>query len=303
MFWQFIGVLCTLGALGTLFKMFMLMSETDGLGSGRVKAKARVRLGADIGFIAVYTAIFVVRIVNGHKSAINWILLAINVVSFIGCYLMCMLITKKDDANKEQYRQRKVTATKEKTEFVQARAEYKANKAMADGGAKVVKAKMDTAVATEQAKTIAVKSASAHMALGAIGKPQEALDYAQASGAIAEGKEIADKIADKAMGELAPTVIDGEYKDVTDEAKAVMSDRDAALAEHIKGMSRDALEQVIIKGAEKLELNVGNPDVAKLSKDVYRYSPQELKEAVPEELTDEQKAAFLIERMTSDDEA
>lgn len=298
---QFFGVMCTLGAAGVLFRMFMLMSDTDDLGSGRVKAKARARLGMSVGLISVYTAIFVVRIVNGHKSTINWILLAINLVSFVGCYLMCMAITKKDDDNKKQYRQRKATATKEKTELAQAKAEYRTNSAMANGAAKVVKAKMDTAVATEQAKTIAVKSASVHMALGAIGKPKEALDYAQASGAIAEGKEIADKIADNAMGSLAPTVVDGEYKDVTDEAKAVMSDHDAALAEKVKSMSREALEQLIIKGAEKLELNVTDGDVETLSKDIYKYSPAELKQSIPDELTNEQKAAFLVERMTSDE--
>lgn len=298
---QLVSIVFTILSVIFAVKQLSVLGDTDSMGSGRPTITAKKNTVMCTLFSVLNIAVLILRIVWGHTNAINYILLVVSIVAITACYLLGSTIKTKDSSSKSKHRQRQIDTAKDKTELAQARAEYKSNKAIADGGAKVVKAKMDTAVATEQAKTVAVKSASAHMALGAIGKPKEALDYAQASGAISEGKEIADKIADRAMGDLAPTVVDGEYKDVTDEAKAVMSDRDAALAEQVKGMSRDALEQIIIKGAESLELNIGDGDIVKLSNDIYRYSPAELKQTVPNELTDEQKAAFLVERMTSDE--
>lgn len=300
-FLQLVSILLTILSVIFAVKQLSVLGDTDSMGSGRPAITAKKNVFMCTLFSVLNIAVLILRIVWGHTNAINYILLIVSIVAVVACYLLESAIKAKDSSSKAKYRQRKADAVKDKTGLVQARAEHKTNSAMANGAAKVVKAKMDTAVATEQAKTIAVKSASAHMALGAIGKPKEALDYAQASGAMAEGKEIADKIADRAMGDLAPTVIDGEYKDVTDEAKAVMSDHDAALAEKVKGMSREAMEQLIIKGAEKLELNITEGDVESLSKDIYKYSPAELKQSVPDELTDEQKAAFLVERMTSDE--
>lgn len=251
------------------------------------------------------TRIIIVFALTGVLSIARLIVQRIDVLAIctfivnLLCLVYIVIIAKKtrakDITERKNYERSQIESVTHESQLASANAQLKANRAMAKGSAKVVQAKVGTAVATERAKQVAVNSATAHIAAGAIAKPKEAIEYAQASGALAEGKELADKFADNLMGDNAPTVIDGQYADVTEEAKAVMSDADAQLVEHIKGMTRDVIESTLRLGAGALMIDVEGRSVEEIAGDVLKYSPHEYIETLPNELSDVEKAVVVVE--------
>lgn len=295
-------------AVLTLHTPFALVKSTQALdwnksGSGKnsgvVKKKSKkVYASGAAACIVCFALIFT----NGIKNAvgtISVIAMVVNLLCIVAAIGLSQLVNYKDAKDKKGYqadaREEAAADLEHKTAMAKSKAQLNANKAMANSGTKVVKAKVGTAVATEKAKEVAVKSATVHMAVGAVAKPKEAIEYAQASGALAEGKELADKMADNLMGDMAPTVIDGQYKDVTEEAKSVMSDDDAQLVERIKGMTRETMCDLLQKGADALMLDTDEQSPEEIADNVLRYAPAEYVNSLPNELSDFEKAVAVVE--------
>lgn len=293
----------------TLHTPFALMKATQAIdwnksGSGKntaaVKKKGKKVFASGAGACILCFAIIFTNGFGSTVGKISIVAMVINILCLVAMVAITQLTNYKDAKDKKSYREDERAEAVEKmqhqTELAKNKAQLNANKAMASGGSKVVKAKMSTAVATENAKTTAVKVATAHMAVGSVTKPKEAIEYAQASGALAEGKELADRMADNLMGDMAPTVIDGQYKDVTDEAKAMMSDADAELVEHIKGMARETMCALLQKGADSLMLDTEGQTPEQIADNVLRYAPTEYVEQLPSELSDFEKAVAVVEK-------
>lgn len=292
--------------LATPFKMIKMMQGVDWSRSGSGKNTRAVKRGGGkvFAFGAVACAICFALLfsnggIHGASGVIAIIGLVVNLLCIVVTIAIQQFVSYKDGKDKNmrraEDRAEAEADVKHKTAMAQSKAELKANREMASGGAKVVAAKMGTAIAQERAKTAAVKSATAHMTVGAIAKPKEALEYAQASGALAEGKELADKMADKFMGELAPTVVDGTYSDVTEEAKNVMSDADAQLVEHIKSMTREKMCELLQAGANALMLDIDDQTPEQIADNVLKYAPKEYVDTLPGDLSDFEKAVAVVE--------
>lgn len=286
--------------------MFCLIGTAKALGNtinnrksitGNYKAKS--------GFIssAVAVALGILFVALGYRSLFVIITLVCGVICFAASLIMQSRAVKKSEEYKDGRQSRKLDNIQMRGQINEAKAQNNVNKIMLHGGTKVVDAKIDTAVAQEQAKATSVKAASNAMRTGAIVHPKQAIEYAQASGALAEGKELADKYADKLMGNMAPTVVDNEYPNTTEEAKAVMSNADAEFLERIKSMSRDVLESIIREGAEQLMIKVEERTIEQVTSDVIKYTPEEYLKTVPKELDDEQKAAYMLEKMSASEKA
>lgn len=293
------GVLCVTAPI-CMFRTFTKINPAE-TGSGK---NTRV-VDRGVRRLLVITGITLVlgiarMAVQGWKDIFSIVIIAVNVICLTAMVVKASAVKKADALNKRNYRKLKqedaADELQHKRVMTNAKAQLNADKAMATAGTKVVKAKVGTAVAQENAKKVAVQAATAHMAIGAIAKPGAALEYAQASGALSEGKELADKMADGLMGDMAPTVIDGQYRDVTDEAKAMMSAEDAAFMEHIKSMSRDAIDALLRKGAEALMFETEGLSSEEIADNIIRYAPEEYLKTLPDSFNNVEKAVALVER-------
>lgn len=305
------GLLIFLLTLTTPFKMIKMLQGVDWSKSGTGKNTKAVK--KDGGKVFAYGAsacaiCFALLFSNGFHGAIGIIAIigmVLNLLCIIITIAIQQLVSYKDGKDRStrraEDRAEAEADVQHKTAMAQSKAQLKANQTMASAGAKIVDAKMDTAIAQEKAKAAAVKSATAHMAVGAIAKPKEALGYAQASGALAEGKELADKMADEYMGDMAPTVIDGSYCDVTEEAKSVMSDADAQLVEHIKSMTREKMCELLQAGANALMLDTEDQTPEQIADNVLKYAPEDYVKTLPDGLSDFEKAVAVVESSAKSD--
>lgn len=284
------------------FILFRTLSKLDWSKSGSGRNTAIVKSGMRWVFITSFLALVtgIAMIIDGSFGTMSWILTAITVLTIVGAIGLGQFVSYKDAQDKKKYndekREEQLATAQHKTAMVKTTAQLKAEKAMAKNGAKVVEAKMRTAVATEQAKKTAVESAATGMRIQSVLHPSQALDYAKDSGALDEGKELADKFADKYMGEMAPTVIDGQYRDVTDSGHNLLSQEDSDLVKRIKGLARDTAVQLLERGAEKLMLETEGKSPEEIADNVLKYAPKEYVDTLPEELTDFEKAVVVVER-------
>lgn len=292
------GGLCVAAPM-CLFRTLTKIDASE-MGSGKNTKTVNRGMRTMLGLVAPNLVLGIARMtVQGGKDIYSIIVISVNILCVLVMYAKASSVRKADALNKREYHKQKMEDTREdlnyQSDIVNAKAQLQANKAMAKAGSQVVKAKTGTAVAQEKAKAAAVKASTAHMKLGAISNPSAAITYAQSSGALTEGKELADKMADNLMGNLAPTVIDGEYKDVTEEAKAMMNHADAELIERIKGMSRDMMCELLMKGAKALMLDTDDQTPEQIAENVIKYAPDEYVQSLPNELSNFEKAVVVVE--------
>jgi len=295
----FILVAFTIGAPMSLIRT---LTRVDWAASGSGKNTRLVKKGSTriYGIAGFGICIGAARCIAYGFDAFGIILLVVDILCIIAAIGLSQFISYKDAQDKSKRRKEQrddaLDEAQHKTAMVKTTAELKAQQAMAKNGSKVVQAKMDTAVATEKAKAAAVKSATNGMRIQSALHPSQALDYAKESGALEEGKELADKFADKYMGEMAPTVIDGQYRDVTESGHALLSQEDSELVAHIKGLAKDTAIQLLERGAERLMLDTEGKTPEEIADNVLQYAPQEYLETLPKELTDFEKAVAVVER-------
>lgn len=160
----------------------------------------------------------------------------------------------------------------------------------------MAKSRIETAMATEKNKQSALKTANRAARIGMITNPHAAMDYVEASGAMEESKQLADSLAGNVLGSAAKPV-DVDYKEVTNTMKSAVTPEDLEFAENVKQLGQQALFDFLTKGAQSFDIDTDGRQAEELADDIIRFTPKAMMECVPNDLNNQQQAAFLLEKM------
>lgn len=287
------GVIAVLGSLIATAVLCINCFGVSDFGSGLVKIQCVKSLLSGVSNSVVTIAMGFMNLVTPPFG------IALMVIGFISLLIdvaMYIIAVRMDAANKNNYdaRQQKLKATVRADEV--ANQQHSNQMLMEKAAYDMANQKIKNAKAVEKSKTRAVKTASTAATVGSVSKPKQAIEYANASGALKEGKSIADKLSERVLGDVSSPV-DVDYKEVANTMQGTMSDADSVFVESVKTLSKEALFQLLVKGAQNLGIDANGREIQEIAQDVITYSPPAIKENMPEDLDDTRKAAFLIEKM------